>query len=283
MVYRIVQLIFATQLSTACQAQDLLTGEINAPCATKESSLRRVIPYPNLREADVLWARRIWSYIDLRQKMNHPLYYPLEPNNDNWALFDLIGYGLSHDWITAYGLGPLQDDDEFRYPLTKEEVDSITRPKMTRYRERVEDGTMEAVESIEPLTAADVVGYMIKEDWLFDKQRSQHMVRLIGLAPVVLRYSETGEIKGSQPLFWLYYPECRYLFSPCEAYIGHSTAIHLSFDQLFTLRRYQAQIIKEDNVFDRAIDEYAKGMDALLEAERIKQTLFEWEHDLWTY
>jgi gliding motility associated protien GldN len=266
-----------------CNGQDLISGESSIPCATKESATRRVIPFAHIREADVLWARRIWSYIDLRQKINHPLFYPMEPTNGYWSLFDIICYGLSNEWITAYSLGPSRDNDEFQYQLSPQDVDSILRPRIARYRESMVDGSPEMVISVEPLRPSDVVGYMIKEDWLFDKQRSERVVRIIGIAPMVQVYSESGEIKGSRELFWLYYPECRYLLTPCEVYNGHSTATHVSFDQLLITRRFQANIIKEDNVYDRSIDAYTKGIEALLESERIKQTLFEMEHDLWSY
>jgi gliding motility associated protien GldN len=124
---------------------------------------------------------------------------------------------------------------------------------------------------------------MLKEDWFFDKQRGQLQVRIIGIAPVIRSYSETGEIKGNKPLFWLYYPECRYLFTPLEVYLGHQTDAHISYDQLFQIRRFDAFIVKEDNVYDREISDYARGIDALMEAERIKQFIFNLEHDLWTY
>jgi gliding motility associated protien GldN len=269
-------------ISNAANAQSILTGD-SGPFPTKESATRMVIPYPPLREADVMWSRRIWSFIDIRQKINHPLYYPLEPSNNFWSLFDIIRYGLTNNWITAYGLGPTQDDDEFRYPLSPSEVEALLNPTVTRFRERLSDGQLEPVELILPLRAEEVTGYLIKEDWIFDKQRSSRQVRLIGLAPVVNVYSESGELKGQKVLFWLYYPECRYLFAPLEVYMGKQMNSHISFDQLFIMRRYSAHIIKEDNVYDRSIEEYAKGMDALMEGERIRQELFNFEHDLWTY
>lgn len=264
-------------------AQTIMSGLSDSPFPTKESATRMVIPLPSIREADVLWARRIWSFIDIRQKINHPLYYPLEPSNGYWSLFDIIRYGLTSDWITAYGLGPTQDDDEFRYPLSKMEVEKLLNPVVVRYRERLSDGEMESVEQIEPLKSADIAGYMIKEDWVFDKQRSTLQIRLIGIAPVVNAYSESGELKGKRILFWLYFSECRYLFAPLEVYLGQQMSSHISFDQLFILRRYSAQCIKEDNVYDRSIDAYARGMDALMESERIREELFNFEHDLWTY
>jgi gliding motility associated protien GldN len=200
------------------------------------------------------------------------------------SLFDVIRYGLTEEGsITAYSLGPTQDDDEFRYQMEKEELDSILNPVVIRYTEDLETGEKKEVRSVEPISSQDVVAYELKEDWLFDKQRSERYVRIIGIAPVVLKRNESGEIKGTKELFWLYYPECRYIFNNFDVFNSHNNSQQMTFDQLFQLRRFTSYIIKEDNVYDRGIDSYAKGIDALLESEKIKNDLFIMEHDLWHY
>ncbi|MFN9324264.1 MAG: hypothetical protein ACK6A5_02620, partial [Flavobacteriales bacterium] len=55
----------------------------------EHTKTKRVVPYTHIREADVMWARRVWRTIDLREKMNHPLYYPTEAINDRKSLFDV--------------------------------------------------------------------------------------------------------------------------------------------------------------------------------------------------
>ncbi|MCF8345030.1 MAG: hypothetical protein K9H13_10385, partial [Bacteroidales bacterium] len=47
---------------------------------------KRPIPYPPLRKADIMWEKIIWRVIDMRQKLNQPFYYPIEPHND-WRSF----------------------------------------------------------------------------------------------------------------------------------------------------------------------------------------------------
>ena len=56
-----------------------------------------------------------------------------------------------------------------------------------------------------------------------------------------------------------------------------------TFEEIFQKRYFSSYIIKETNVFDRSINDYAQGLDALLESERIKDELFTIEHDLWHY
>lgn len=272
-------LMFSSIAATA-QVQTVLDGAY----VQEHNPTRRVIPYPHLRQADVMWRHRIWEVIDLKQKMNHSLYYPIDPMKDRLSLWDVIYKGLTVDGsLTAYDLGPTLDD-EFTIPLNPTQVDSMLNREVVSYRPNLDTGEPEAVTQIIKMTTTDIVAYKLKEDWIFDKQRSERYVRIIGLAPVYLNKSlETGEVKGVKELFWLYFPECRYVFANTDVFNLHNDAQRMSFDDLFQKRMFSAYVVKEENVYDRNIDEYAKGVDALLESERIKGELFLMEHDLWNY
>ena len=262
------------------QTQTVLDGAY----VREHNPTRKVIGYPYLREADVMWAKRIWQVIDLRQKINQTMYFPIDELENRKSLFDVIRIGLiDQGSITAYGTGPTQEDDEFRYPLGQAELDSMLNPVVIRYRENLDTGEKEEVRNVEEVTSRDVVSYKIKEDWIFDKQRSERYVRIIGIAPIVLRYSESGEVKGQKELFWLYYPECRYIFNNYDVFNTHNGSQEMTFDQLFQMRMFQGYVVKEDNVYNRGVSPTWKGVDALMESERIKNDLFTLEHDLWHY
>lgn len=262
------------------QTQTVLDGAY----VPEHNPTRRMVPYPHLRQADVMWERRIWEVIDIRQKQNQSLYLPLEEIANRKSLFDVIRKGILEDFsITAYSLGPTQEDDEFRYPMNPTEVDSVLNPIVLRYKEDLDTGEKIPVENKEPYTSDDIVAYKIKEVWLFDKQRSERYVRIIGLAPVVLLTNADGEVKGKKDLFWLYFPECRWVFANNEVYNLHNESQRMTFDDLFQKRMFSGYVIKEDNVFNREVASYAKGIDALLESEKIKNNLFLMEHDLWHY
>ena len=140
----------------------------------------------------------------------------------------------------------------------------------------------------------DVTRLMIKEKWFFDKRYSTFQVRIIGLCPIRVyprtvrdpttnEDVPTGDISKTQ-IFWVYYPEVRYYLAKQEVFNPNNDAQRISFDDLFNQRRFSSYIYKLSNVYDdRAVSEYNSGMDAMFEAESIKNWLFEYEHDLWEY
>lgn len=273
--------VLAVALSAEAQTQTVLDGAY-----VKETNLtKRVIPYPSLREADVMYVRRIWQDIDLRQKINQMFYFPVDPIEDRKNLFDVIRYALEVEGsLTAYGTGPAGDDDEFRYPYTGAQVDSVLNPIVIIPQfDPVTGEVIGSMEAETSLNSQDIVRYRVKEDWVWDRQRSQRQVRIIGIAPIIEKKDDEGNSQGLAPLFWLYYPECRYVFANAECYNYENDAQRRTFEEIFQKRYFSSYIVKETNVFDRSIADYAQGLDALLESERIKDELFTIEHDLWHY
>jgi gliding motility associated protien GldN len=263
----------------SAQAQTVLDGAY----IKEHTKTKRVVPYTHIREADVMWARRVWRRIDLKEKVNHPLYYPTTPTTDRKSLFDVIKQGLLVDGsITAYD-DLMGDGDQFKKPLLTQELQDILERSDTSMT--MDPDTEEMIEVIQTLTvnSEDVMYYSIKEDWIFDKQRSVVDIRIIGLAPVILDKGPDGEVRGVRTLFWLYYPECRYVFANWEAFNRENDAERRSFEDIFWKRQFGSYITKWSNVYDRTVAEYKTGLDALLEGEEIKQSLFEFEHDLWNF
>lgn len=262
------------------QVQNVLDGAY-----VKETNLtKRVIPYPYLREADVMYFRRIWQEMDLKQKINHPYYYPVEPIQDRKNLFDVICDGLLIEGsLVAYSPGPTGEEDEFTLPLTADSIRSILTPieyikEWDEFGDEI--GTKAISKSIE---SENITRYRLKEDWIWDRQRSERYVRIIGIAPLIEGFDRDGESIGYSPLFWLYYPECRYVFANADVFNLFNDAQRRTYEDLFQKRYFSSYIVKESNVYDRQVIEFARGMDALAESEKIKEELFLLEHDLWHY
>lgn len=250
---------------------------------TKENTrTRRVIPYAHLREADVMWSKRVWRVIDLKEKMNQPLFYPGQPILDRKSLYDVIKDAALNDGsITCFDNAAF--DDEFRYEMTKSELEAKLFSWDTLQTEDPETGEMKSAPTKNAVEASEITQYWVKEDWFFDKQRSVLDVRIIGICPLTLKKSETGEILGSTPLFWIYYPEARPVFANQEVYMRHNDAERRTLEDIFWKRMFSSFVRKESNVYNRTIGEYKQGIDALLEADRVKEDIFKFEHDLFHF
>ena len=241
---------------------------------------RRVIPYTQVREADVMWSKRIWRTLPLREKINHPLYYPTEEIDNRKSLFQVLKFGIEEGTITAYDDAAF--DDEFKNPMTKSEVDAKLSSWEKIYRED-EYGNMTEDSVQDDIGADQIKWYWVKEDWFFDRERSVLDVRIVGICPVQEKLNDDGTVRGSLPLFWVYFPEARYVFANFDVFNTFNDAERRTFEDIFWKRTFSSFIRKESNVFERYIADYKAGIDILLESERIKTQIFNYEHDLWHF
>jgi gliding motility associated protien GldN len=245
---------------------------------------RKVIPYAHLREADVMWLHRVWRELDLRQKMNHPLYYPFKPMQGRRNLFDVMIDAITKEGtLTAYSIGITGEDDMFTQELTQAEVQSMLADTQTVFTEDPDTGEQVPTQVVNPIEVKEVKKYQLKEEWFFDRQRSVLDVRIIGICPIIDTYNEYGEYKGPKKLFWVYFPEARQVFAKADVFNRFNDAERRTFEDIFWKRQFSSYIIKESNVYDRFISEYKVGLDALIESEEIKEKIFNMEHDLWEY
>lgn len=234
---------------------------------------KRVLPYDPVREADILWEKRIWRVIDIREKLNLPFAYPQR------RFFEILMESAKTGEITVYST----DDDKFSTPLTPEEVAAKTSSVDTTLI--VDPETYEEKISVvyNDINPEDVKRFRIKEIWYFDKESSMLKVRILGIAPLLDRIDENGEYRGELPLFWVYYPEARKILARERVFNPGNDASPLTWDDIFELRRFSSYIYKASNESDWRLQDYLSGIDLLLEAGKIKQEIFNFEHDLWSY
>jgi gliding motility associated protien GldN len=321
------------------QIEEINGGPVNVPTEgiidgvfiQEHIPTKRMIPYEYVREADAIWSRRVWEYIDLREKINLPMYYPLDEiksygwvrNATRWSLWTVIRQHVLNGDLrvfspyepASFGQGIEPDGDQLKYPIDPQPglnfyTDSVFRDQMVYYLGRLgpqsdipltdefgdpiiitlPDGTQEFKYPPRDTiwyNSADIVQYRLKEDWFFDKERSVLDVRIIALAPVVYGKEEDSQgkvtITGLEELFWLYFPHCRFVFNNYFVYNDQNDAQWMSFDDLFWKRRFNAVAYKESNTYDRKIESYRSGVDALYESERIKNEIRNIEHDVWSF
>jgi len=324
--------------SNIALAQDINGGPINVPAdgiidgvvVTEHIPTKRMIPYEFVREADMVWSKRVWETIDLREKINHPLYYPFDEitnqgvwvkHAQRWSLWTVIRTHVINGDLTVfspynpYNMFGEKDGDQLKYPVYPTPgmnyfTDSAYREKMVYYMGRMgAPGTVELVDEngeaiidyapdgtmsyrYDPpdtvwYTSKDIIQYKLKEDWFFDKERSVLDVRIIAICPVVyerqLDANGVESVSGTLELFWLYFPHCRFVFNNYFVYNDKNDSQWMSFDDLFWKRKFNAVANKASNNFDRKIETYKTGVDALYEAQKIKEDIRTIEHDVWDF
>lgn len=255
---------------------------------------RKPVPYHHLREADMMWGKKIWRMLDLREKINHPLYFPTHKMDDRYSLTELLLYGIENEGLVAYS----DVDDEFTTPITIAEINTKLGAKVdSQYVDDEATGTQVLKVIPGERKPEEVTRYLMKEYWYFDKQRSMLEVRIIGIAPIRMyaREAALNESGGTKDegeekelemklVMWIYFPAARPLLANHEVFNPYNDAERRTFDDIFFKRRFSSFIYQETNVYNnRFIWQYKKGLDALLESERIKDFMFKVEHDLWEY
>ena len=236
---------------------------------------RRVLAYENLREADIMWKRRIWRLIDVNEKINLPFINPQRPlitilleaaQNGDLRVFDPIGgdnFSMLMDEKTLSSLAGGVDSVRVLNPETYEEEIVL--------EERIFDPT-------------SVLRYRIQEMWFFDKESSTMKVRILGIAPMIQETTESSARTIERPMFWVYYPEARQLLANESAFAYGNDAANRSWEDVFEYRYFNSYITKASNVLDQRIDRPERsGREQLRESERIKQEIFNYEQDLWSY
>ncbi|MBR4440090.1 MAG: gliding motility protein GldN [Bacteroidales bacterium] len=246
---------------------------------------RRPVPYQFVREADVMWSKIIWRQIELTERANQHLYFPTTPQDGRMSLIDVLMDGIHSQGLTAY---MDSGGDEFAQILTEQKIyeNLGSSVQINTYLDENEN-VVEKMETT-PYSTSDVKRYQLKELWYFDKQRSVLECRIIGLLAIRVFHKEVnGEVdpnETQQKVFWIYYPEARKLLSNAECFNPKNDAQRLSFEDIFEKRYFSSYIVQESNMYDnRAINMYAMGQEALLEAESIKEQIFNFEQDLWEY
>lgn len=249
------------------------------------------LPYGYVDERDILWAKSVWEYIDLNQRVNFPLLYPLDTGRIGASRLSLY-----HVLLKAIKEGEIKHiyaDSYFNRERSYEELGATLHRADTLAAGYAQ---LNAGEALDPqfikrtdVDGSDLVGFRIRGYWYFDKRQGDLRYRLLGLAPMVIgAYAKSQGIENPQPveLFWIFYPEARNALYHAQVFNPYNSAHPMNFDELLNSRRFHAVIYKTDNEHgDRAIADYIgpNALKQLLEAQRIKGEIRAFEANMWNY
>lgn len=259
------------------------------------------LPYGYVGDRDVLFARKVWEVIDLDQRVNFPMYFPVEGDlgDDRRSLFNVLITAIKDSTLTE-----VYDDSYFTNKKTGDDIQSVFNFKeLNDYGREVMNQNPGATEedlkaqglltaehyTTSELTPADVSQYKIVGTWYFDKRQGELKYRMLGICPMAvdaLTKLRMGPDADPIELFWVWFPAARDVLHDAKAFNERNSAIPITFDHLLNSRRFSAVIVKEENVYgDRLIKDYLKdnAQMQLLEAERVKEKIRNFEQDMWNY
>ncbi len=269
------------------------------PIPTVKKSLRRdaavdddlvrdrvPLAYEHLRADDAVYRHKVWREIDTREKLNLPFRYRAQENNGDQRFIMILLKAIQDDKVTVFS----NEDDRFTTPMTKVQVAEAASGALVDVPIFGPDGTQTGTKQLRnEINFDSIYKFRIKEEVVFDKESSRLFFRILGIAPIKRVVTSGGMDFGDAEMFWVYYPDMREIFAKYEVYNGKNAGARMSWEELFESRMFYGRIIKStiDNPYDQFIKNY-KGLQEntilqLLEGENIKDKIFNYEQDLWSY
>ena len=244
------------------------------------------LPYENLRADDAVYRHKIWREIDTREKINATFNYSADDNNGNQRFISILLQAIQDSAVTVFS----NIDDRFTTPMTKLEVAKQVSGEDVEVPIIDSNGVTTGTKKMRPEINLDsFYRFRVKEEVIFDKESSRLFWRILGIAPVKDIITSAGVNLGPTELFWVYYPDMRPIFAKYDVYNGKNYGARMSWEELFESRMFYGRIIKStmDNPRDMFIRNY-KGLTEnpllqLFEGENIKEKIFNYEQDLWSY
>ena len=257
--------------------------------AQKNSDNDKPLAYGYVHDRDILMERTTWEIIDLGEKINFPLYFPIDTANigpERRSLYDVLIKGIKKGKITE-----VYSDSYFNTKKSFKDIKaSLSRIDTTDAgREQLNAGMKISPEYIvqQDLTSQDVTQYKIKGVWYFDKRQSELKYRLLGICPVTPDvYTMNSEDPDYIELFWVFFPDARETLYRATAFNEKNSSMPITFDQILNSRRFNSMIYREENVYgDRDIKDYMRdnAQSQLLESDRVKDKIRSFEQDMWNY
>tara|TARA_B100001063_G_scaffold190145_1_gene180942 strand:+ start:232 stop:1071 length:840 start_codon:yes stop_codon:yes gene_type:complete len=239
----------------------------------KQSDNDSFLEFDYIDERDILWSKIVYEKIDLNEKLNFPLLFPVNDETyekNRKSLWRILKENIINKRITELYF---DRNDNFKDKMSFADVMEVVS-----FTELINGVQTPA----EELKSIDITAYRIKGMWYFDKRQGEMKYRLLGLMPVGKNLKD-DDGKNNTDLFWIWYPSVRKILHEEKVFNDKNNASSISFDQLLVSRRFSSFIYKEDNVYgDRSIKDYkVPGLESILESQRIKKEILDFEQDMW--
>lgn len=298
--------LFIAGMGSASAQSNLLNAktpdEIGKKTAAQDSlDNDKPLPYGYVGDRDVLFGKKVWEVIDLNERINFPMYFPVEDNlgDDRRSLFSVLISAIKDSTLTE-----VYDDSYFRLKKTPEDIQTVfffkelndygieimnQNPGVSEADLKTQGLLTDEHYSTSELTGADVSQYKVVGYWYFDKRQGEMKYRVLGICPMAVdALTKLRQGSEAEPieLFWVYFPAARDILHKSKAFNERNSSQPITFDHLLNSRRFSGTIVKVENVYgDRLIEDYMKenAQMQLLESERLKENIRNFEQDMWNY
>ena len=256
--------------------------------AVERNLVKDAVPlaYEDIREDDAVFMVRVWREIDAREKINLPFRYAAVEDNGSQRFISILLHAISSGEVTAFS----GDDDRFTTPITADDAMNAFGGGFDTVKVYDPDGNVTGYQVRAKATEPDsIYKFRIKEEWIFDKESSRMFVRIIGIAPVIPFKLSTGDIvaNSDRPVWWVYYPDLRPVLAKYDVYNPKNMGARMTWEELFESRIFSSYIVKSsiDNPFDIDLATVYPNntLFRLLNGEKIKDKIFNYEQSLWSY
>jgi len=270
---------------------------------TALDSLADTLAVVNHRTDDVVWSRIVYRIIDMRDKQNYQLYFPMVPNDEYRSLFRVILDAVVNGSLNGYSKVEREISPLYKTQLTKDSIRhliaSVTVDTVNRNTAKNELISMDPITqklSISNFLYKDYVKnqfkFLIQEIYFFDKHTSRLYSKIIGIAPI---YALTeGNLSGVNTDAASYFQTsviCWFLFDELRPYLARQYVIpsgndtqRLTYDDFFSQHLFSSYILGDSNINNRTLLQYLTNPEKIRkEQKRIETELLNFEQDLWEY
>jgi gliding motility associated protien GldN len=260
---------------------------------TEMDALADTIATINHRADDIIWSRVVYRIIDMREKQNYQLYFPVRPNDEYRSLFRVM-----LDAICS-GLNVYRKNPRDLQPSFNEILDGEDLSKAFAYDNEMENNLIQ----VNPVTRQRTIGpdqymryvrnqlkFLIQEIIFFDKHTSRMYSKIIAIAPLYALNPDNVDSRETMNYFrgsvlcWFSFDELRPYLAKQYVIPYRNDNQHLTYDDFFAQKMYSSYLLGDVNSFNRMLIENTSDPDKIRKEQNlIESDLMNVEQDLWEY